>query len=71
MKVPKMYQQGRGEGTTAPAAISRAFKDMLKKVKGKRVSIINAKIILTTKEQEPSLPKEAPKHTTGIDWSIT
>jgi hypothetical protein len=49
MKVPKMYQSGRGEGTNAPAAISRAFKDMLRKVKGKRISIIKAQITLTTK----------------------
>jgi hypothetical protein len=49
LKGGKMYQVGRGEGTNAPAAISRAVKDMLKKVKGKRVSIITARIVLTTK----------------------
>ena len=49
MKVPKMYQSGRGEGTNAPAAISRAFKDLLRKVKGKRISVIKAQITLTTK----------------------
>ena len=49
LKGGKMYQSGRGEGTNAPAAISRAFKDMLRKVKGKRISIIKAQITLTTK----------------------
>jgi len=39
MKVPKMYQSGRGEGANAKAAISRAFGDMFKKIKGKRVSL--------------------------------
>ena len=49
LKGGKMYQSGHGEGTNAPAAISRAFKDMLRKVKGKRISIIKAQITLTTK----------------------
>jgi sulfopyruvate decarboxylase TPP-binding subunit len=49
LKGGRMYQSGRGEGTNAPAAISRAFKDMLRKVKGKRISIIKAQITLTTK----------------------
>ena len=49
LKGGRMYQSGRGEGTNAPAAISRAFKDMLKKVKGKRISIVKAQITLTTK----------------------
>ena len=49
LKGGKMNQTGRGEASTAPAAISRAFKDMLRKVKGKRISIIKAQITLTTK----------------------
>ena len=49
LRGPKAFQSGRGEGTNAPAAISRAFKDMLRKVKGKRISIIKAQITLTTK----------------------
>ena len=49
LKGGKMYQVGHGSGTNAPAAISRAFKDMLRKVKGKRISIIKAQITLTTK----------------------
>jgi hypothetical protein len=49
MKVPKMYQSGRGEGANAKAAISRAMGDMLKKVKGKRISVIKCTITLTVK----------------------
>ena len=49
MKVPKMYQSGRGEGANAKAAISRAFGDMFKKIKGKRVSVIKCTITLTQK----------------------
>ena len=44
-----MYQSGRGEGANAKAAISRAFGNALRKVKGKRISIIKAQITLTTK----------------------
>ena len=49
MKVPMMYQSGRGEGANAKAAISRAMGDMLKKVKGKRISVIKCTITLTVK----------------------
>ena len=49
MKVPRMYQSGRGEGANAKAAISRAFGDMFKKIKGKRVSMIKCTITLTQK----------------------
>ena len=56
MKIPKMYQSGRGEGSNVSAAISRAMKDMLHKVKGKRVSIIKCTITITEKaEKEPSM----------------
>lgn len=47
-------QSGRGEGANTKAAISRAFGDLLKKVKGKRVSVISARVTITTKtESEP------------------
>ena len=52
LKGPKAFQSGRGEGTNAPAAISRAFKDMLRKVKGKRISVIKTQITLTTKAEQ-------------------
>jgi hypothetical protein len=52
LKGGKMYQTGRGEAAGNAAAISRAFKDLLKKVKGKRVSIITARIILTIKSDD-------------------
>jgi hypothetical protein len=58
MKIPKMYQSGRGEGCNAPAAISRAMKDMLRKVKGKRVSVIKCTITLTEKADNEVLIME-------------
>jgi len=64
LKGGKMYQSGHGTAANAPAAISRAFKDMLRKVKGKRISIIKAQITLTTKADNEVLgiaeePKES------------
>lgn len=56
LKGGKMYQTGRGEGANAKAAISRAMGDILKKVKGKRVSIIKAQITLTIKAEEEPCP---------------
>jgi hypothetical protein len=51
LKGGKMYQTGRGEGANAKAAISRAMGDIIKKIKGKRISIIQARITLTTKAE--------------------
>lgn len=41
-----IYKNGRGEGSNSKAAISRAFGDLLKQVKNKRVSIIKATVTL-------------------------
>lgn len=49
LKGGRMYQTGKGEGANAKAAISRAFGEIFKKVKGKRISVIAARIALTTK----------------------
>jgi len=49
LKGGKINQSGRGEGANAKAAISRAFGDMFKKIKGKRVSVIKCTITLTQK----------------------
>jgi hypothetical protein len=38
---------GRGRGSTAKAAISRAIGDLLKQVKGKRIQTIKATITVT------------------------
>jgi hypothetical protein len=62
----KMYQVGRGEGTNSPAAISRAFKDMFKKVKGKRVSVIKATITITNKADAAGNAVECGCSGTGI-----
>jgi hypothetical protein len=42
-------QEGRGTGSNAAIAISRAMKAVLKKIPRKHVSIIQCKIIITTK----------------------
>ena len=41
-----IYKNGRGSGSNPKAAISRAIGDLLKQVKGKRVSIIKATITI-------------------------
>ena len=62
MKVPRMYQSGRGEGANAKAAISRAFGDMFKKIKGKRVSVIKCTITLTQKaDKEVEASNDEPR----------
>ena len=52
LKGGQMYQSGKGEGANAKAAISRAMGAMLKKIKGKRISVIQARISLSTKVEE-------------------
>jgi hypothetical protein len=42
-----IYKTGRGTGSGSKAAISRAIGDALKQVKGKRVSVIKASIVLS------------------------
>jgi len=49
LKGGKMYQTGRGEASNSKAAISRAFGDMFKKVRGRRISVIKCTITLTEK----------------------
>ena len=51
LKGGKMYQSGRGEGSNSKAAISRAFGDMFKKIGRKHVSVIQARISLTIKNE--------------------
>ena len=38
---------GRGRGCTAKVAISRAFGQLLKQVRGKRIQTINATVTIT------------------------
>jgi len=52
MKGGKCDQTGRGEGSTARVAIARAMGQVLKGIKGKRVSVIQARITLHTKAEE-------------------
>ncbi len=49
LKGGKMYQTAHGEASTTKPAIARAFRELLKKVPGKRVSVIQARISITTK----------------------
>ena len=48
------YADGKGEGSTAKAAIARAFGDLLKQpiVKGRRIQTIKANITVTNKVEE-------------------
>jgi hypothetical protein len=58
LKGGRMYQSGIGEGANAKAAISRAMGEILKKIKGKRISIIQARIILATKAENKVIQEE-------------
>ena len=52
LKGGAMYQTATGDGSTDNAAIARAFRELRKKIKGKRVSVIQARISITTKTVE-------------------
>lgn len=49
LKGGQMYQTAHGEASGSKPAIARAFRELLKKIPGKRVSVISAKISITTK----------------------
>ena len=61
LKGGKMYQSGRGEAANNKAAISRAFGDMFKKIKGKRVSVIKCTITLIQKAREVEACNDEPR----------
>ena len=62
LKGGKINQSGRGEAANNKAAISRAFGDMFKKIKGKRVSVIKCTITLTQKaDKEVGAGDDEPK----------
>jgi len=44
-----MYQLAHGEASGTKPAIARAFKNLLKTIPKKRISVISAKISITTK----------------------
>lgn len=46
LKGGSIYKTGRGRASTSKAAISRAFGDLLKQVKGKRIHTIKATITI-------------------------
>jgi hypothetical protein len=52
LKGGKMYQSAHGEASGTKPAIARAFRELLKKVPGKRVTVISARISITTKTVE-------------------
>ena len=52
LKGPMIYKSAHGEAGSVKPAISRAFGNLLKQVKGKRISTIKATIVITTKEVE-------------------
>lgn len=49
LKGGEMYQHAHGEAAGNKAAISRAFKNLLKTIPKKRISVIKATISITTK----------------------
>ena len=49
LKGPSIYKNGRGEGSNVDAAVSRAFKNLRKQLKGKRISVIKCTITITEK----------------------
>lgn len=61
------YRTGRGEATNVKAAISRAFGEALKQVRGKRITTIKA--MLTIISIEP-MPKENHGHRTDEKHNI-
>jgi hypothetical protein len=49
LKGQYIYKTGRGEASNTDAAVSRAFKDLRKQLKGKRASIFKCTITITEK----------------------
>ena len=52
LKGPMIYKSAHGEASSVKPAISRAFGNLLKQVRGKRISTIKATIVISTKEVE-------------------
>ena len=52
LKGPMIYKSAHGEAGSVKPAISRAFGNLLKQVRGKRISTIKATIVISTKEVE-------------------
>jgi hypothetical protein len=46
LKGGSIYKTGRGRATTPKAAISRAFGDLFKQVRGKRIHTIKADVTI-------------------------
>lgn len=44
-----IYKNGRGEASNVNAAVSRAFKDLRRQLKGRRASIFKCTITITEK----------------------
>ena len=54
LKGGQMYQHAHGEASGTKPAIARAFKNLLKTIPKKRISVIKATISITTKIVEDS-----------------
>ena len=52
LKGPMIYKSAHGEAGSVKPAVSRAFGNLLKQVRGKRISTIKATIVISTKEAE-------------------
>lgn len=53
-----IYKVGRGEATNVKAAISRAFGEALKQVRGKRITTIKATLTIINIEPEETCDKQ-------------
>jgi hypothetical protein len=52
LRGPNIYKNGRGSGSTAKVAIGRAFGDLLRQIKGKRVSVIKATVTIVEAQED-------------------
>ena len=50
LKGPMIYKSAHGEAGSVKPAISRAFGNLLKQARGKRISTIKATFVISTKE---------------------
>lgn len=59
LKGPMIYKSAHGEAGSVKPAISRAFGNLLKQARGKRISTIKATIVISTKEVEDNETEHA------------
>ena len=53
------HAEAHGDASSTKPAIARAFRELLKKIPGKRISVIQARISITTKTIETETEEAA------------